>query len=271
MRDLNEKENVYKGKENVKEEEQDTQEKEDFEQIRELIRQRTLARKKKRQKQLMWHAVLCSAVVIILLTASVAIFKTILGNQEAENTENVVTKRIEQAPDFMEEFLTPNEYSRPGIALENINGIVVHYTANPGTTAQQNRSYFEGLAETKETKVSSHFIIGLAGEIIQCIPLDEIAYASNDRNFDTISIECCIDNQEGRFNEATYQSLVELTAWLMGQHDLAIDDVIRHYDVTGKNCPKYFVEHESAWDDFKSDVENHIEEYGVISISEKQK
>jgi len=30
--------------------------------------------------------------------------------------------------------------------------------------------------------------------------------------------------------------------------------VIRHYDITGKICPKYFVENEDAWKQFKSDV-----------------
>jgi len=119
------------------------------------------------------------------------------------------------------------------------------------------------LAEKKNTKASSHYIVGLSGEIIQCVPLDEIAYASNERNKDTISIECCIDNSEGKFNEKTYDAVVELTAWLVGEYDLKIDDIIRHYDVTGKLCPKYFVEHESAWEDFKLDVEKYIDINGV--------
>ncbi|MFR8755306.1 MAG: hypothetical protein ACLVG5_00555 [Clostridium sp.] len=38
---------------------------------------------------------------------------------------------------------------------------MVHYTANPGTTAQQNRDYFEGLKDSHETHASSHFVIGL--------------------------------------------------------------------------------------------------------------
>ena len=93
------------------------------------------------------------------------------------------------------------------------------------------------------THASSHFVIGLEGEIVQCIPCDEIAYASNDRNSDTIAIECCIPDDTGKFNDQTYQSLVQLVTWLMGRYDLGVEDVIRHYDVTGKNCPKYFVEH----------------------------
>ena len=30
--------------------------------------------------------------------------------------------------------------------------------------------------------------------------------------------------------------------------------MIRHYDITGKDCPKYFVENEAAWETFRSDV-----------------
>ena len=118
------------------------------------------------------------------------------------------------------QLLTPNPYSRPQKALEKVNGIVVHYTANPGTSARQNRDYFNGLAETKKTKASSHFVIGLEGEIVQCIPCNEISYASNNRNSDTISIECCIEDETGKFNDSTYQSLIELTTWLMGRYDL---------------------------------------------------
>ena len=36
--------------------------------------------------------------------------------------------------------------------------------------------------------------------------------------------------------------------------DLNENDVIRHYDVTGKACPKYFVDHEDAWKQFRKDV-----------------
>jgi N-acetylmuramoyl-L-alanine amidase CwlA len=143
---------------------------------------------------------------------------------------------------------------------------VIHYTANPGSTARQNRDYFAGLAESHETSASSHFVIGLQGEIVQCIPCNEIAYASNERNGDTIAIECCIEDESGKFNSDTYRSLVELTSWLIGRYDLCVEDVIRHYDVTGKNCPKYFVEHENAWEDFKNDIISYIDENGVEKV-----
>ena len=162
------------------------------------------------------------------------------------------------APPFDVELLDINEYSRPGIPLEEIKGIVIHYTANPGSTAQNNRDYFEGLKDSHETKVSSHFVVGIEGEIIQCIPSSEIAYASNSRNSDTLSIECCHTDETGKFTEATYTSLVRLTGWLCYRFNLTSQDVIRHYDVTGKICPKYFVDHPAAWEQFKADVGEQI-------------
>ena len=144
--------------------------------------------------------------------------------------------------------------------LEEVTGIVIHYVGNPGTTAQQNRDYFESLAETGETSASSHYVVGLDGEIIQCIPLNEVAYASRQRNKDTISIEVCHPTSEGWFNSETYEALIELVAWLVVEYDLEIEEVIRHYDVTGKICPKYYVENEKAWTDFLMDLENYINE-----------
>ena len=93
---------------------------------------------------------------------------------------------------------------------------------------------------------------------MQCVPTWEVAYASNSRNNDTVSIECCHPDETGKFNEETYKSMVRLTAWLCKKFDLDSKDVIRHYDVTEKNCPKYFVENEDAWNQFRADVQEAI-------------
>ena len=153
-------------------------------------------------------------------------------------------------PDWIVQDILPiNEYSRPGIALSEVNGVVVHYTGNPGTTAEQNRSYYKNLAETKETYASSHFVIGMDGKIIQCVPLDEIAYCSNQRNNDTISIECCHSDDTGQFSQDTLDALVQLLNWLIKTYELGRDDILRHYDVIGKECPYYFVKHPDTWEE----------------------
>ena len=156
--------------------------------------------------------------------------------------------QAEGAPFIDVELLTPNSYSRPQISMEQVNYIAIHYTANPGSTAVSNRNYFENLATTQDNKVSSHFVIGLEGEVVQCIPTSEISYATNSRNVDTISIECCHPDETGQFNTATYDSAVKLTAWLCTRFGLTSDQVIRHYDVTGKDCPKYYVENTRCMD-----------------------
>lgn len=162
-------------------------------------------------------------------------------------------------PDIDVELLTVNPYSRPGTEANKITGIVIHYTANPGSSAMENRDYFESLKDTHENKVSSNFVVGLDGEIVQCVPTWEVAYASNSRNSDTVSIECCHPDETGEFNDATYRSMVQLTAWLCLKFGLDENDVIRHYDVTGKNCPKYFVENEEAWKAFREDIKQALE------------
>ena len=198
-------------------------------------------------------SVLLILILLLLVFQEQKQRQTAVSHTVFEKKDSVLKK-----PSIEEDFLSPNEFSRPGVSLEKVQGVVIHYTANPGTTARQNRDYFEGLSQTGTTYASSHFIIGLGGEIIQCIPLSEIAYASNDRNHDTISIECCIPDETGRFTESTYQTLVELTVWLVKKYDLEVEDVIRHYDVTGKNCPKYFVENGVAWRQFKEDVSRKL-------------
>lgn len=157
-------------------------------------------------------------------------------------------------PEWSEDFLTVNEYSRPGDPLKEVNNIFVHYTANPGTSAAQNRSYFEQLKDTHERGASAHFIIGYEGEIIQCVPLDEVAYAVQTRNEDSISIECCYKAKNGSFTQETYDSLIQLLAWLTKAYGLEEEDILRHYDCGGKKCPIYYTEHEDAWEQLKKDV-----------------
>ncbi len=162
-----------------------------------------------------------------------------------------------ELPDYVEEQLIPvNEWSRPGDELKDIRGVVIHYVGNPGTTAHANRNYFASLSNGAEgTYASSHFVVGLEGEVVQCVPLTEIAYATKERNVDTVSIEVCHPDDTGEFSQVTYDRAVELTAWLCREFRLDPEtEVIRHYDVTGKICPKYYVEHPEAWDAFRADV-----------------
>ena len=208
-------------------------------------------RRKQERTRRMIVGGLAAVIGIAVIVTAVLVTKKLTGRKQVDPADVAVPEYVNV------NLLTPNEYSRPQIPLEKVNGIVVHYVANPCSTALENRNYFEGLKDqtgSKTTSVSSHFVIGLEGEVVQCVPLNEVAYASNNRNSDTISIECCHPDDSGEFTSATYESLVRLTRWLMEEYGLDTSQVIRHYDVTGKLCPKAFVERPEAWEQFQADL-----------------
>lgn len=214
---------------------------------------------KRQKKQLIFEVIILALATVGAITILTFIGRGVVSVISSKLERKVVTEQ----PPLDVELLSINDYSRPGVALDQVNAIVVHYTANPGTTAIQNRNYFDGLKDSHKTMVSSHFIVGLEGEIVQCIPTTEVSYASNERNNDTISIECCHMDKTGEFEPETYESLVQLTAFLLGKFDLTTDNVIRHYDITGKKCPLYYVNNDDAWRQFLADVNTYIDKHGV--------
>ncbi len=219
---------------------------------------------RRKLKVLFISTIIIIAIIGIIVAAEKILEKNNTGIKEiidniAQKEETTTEDPFLLSDEVIKNYLTPNEYSRPGKELKEVNAIVVHYVGNPGTTAAQNRSYFENLKDTHATSASSHYIIGLEGEIIQCVPLNEISYASNNRNKDTIAIECCHPDETGQFTTATYKSLVKLVAALCRTYNLDPETgIIRHYDVTGKYCPLYYVNHEDEWYGFKLDVKAEL-------------
>lgn len=236
------------------------------------------ARKKKRRRQVFIARFVCAFFIFIFIgLVTFGIHSLVTKDEDSKvgglaqtigdffqkgnnwTIEDMFGMLEEEGISCTQDFLTLNDYSRPGGELKKVKNIFVHYTANPGTSAAQNRSYFENLAETHETSASSHFIIGYEGEIVQCIPLGEIAYAVAGRNDDSISIECCYIDESGEFTEKTYETLVHFSALLLEKYGLKSKDLMRHYDDNGKICPKYYVENEDAWWQFVEDVKVYQE------------
>lgn len=159
-------------------------------------------------------------------------------------------------------FLT--NHNRPQFKLKKLKGIVIHWTANTGkgANAVANRNYFN----STDRAASAHFIVD-DRQIVQCIPENEVAYhvgASTYKtagqkikegaygpNYFLIGIEMCV-NRDGNWNK-TYQNTVELAAYLIKKYKLSIKDLYRHYDITGKDCPKMMV-NEKEWAKFKNAV-----------------
>jgi N-acetylmuramoyl-L-alanine amidase CwlA len=170
--------------------------------------------------------------------------------------------------EIQDKLLTINSYSRSGEKQGTITNIVIHWVGNANSTALANRNYFENLKNSHKTYASAHYIIGLNGEIIRCIPDNEVAFHSGSysMNRKSIGIENCHPDWEGKFNDNTYNSLVELCANLCKQYNIGINNIIRHYDVTGKSCPKYYVEHNDAWQQLKQDIQNKINGGSVTPV-----
>jgi N-acetylmuramoyl-L-alanine amidase len=171
---------------------------------------------------------------------------------------------------IQERILTMNKYSRPGTPLRAVKGIVIHWVANPKTSAEQNRNYFESLKTGKDNRyASAHFIVGLEGEVVQCLLESEVGYHAGAQKYTdralrelsaypnncTIGIELCHTNWEGEFTDKTILAARELIRELCERYNLGRNNVYRHFDITGKDCPRYFVEHEDQWVNFLENLE----------------
>ena len=228
-----------------------------------MSNKRIYRRRKRRRlsKRGRYAAIVGIAALVLFITLLV-----VAGTRRQKAEKQTVSEKTYPDITFDVRFLDPNPFSRPQLALKKVHAIVVHYTSNPGVDAVANRNYFNNLPKANERKqkktyASSHFVIGLDGTIVQCIPLEEMAYASNDRNSDTVSIECCHKKENGKFTAQTQAALIQLCTYLCIKFDLTEENLIRHYDVTGKICPKYFVEHPDAWETFKKDVGMELKKY----------
>lgn len=138
---------------------------------------------------------------------------------------------------------------------EKIKYLVVHYTAGDGDTAKNNAKYFSGAARG----ASAHYFID-ENEIWQSVREEDTAWHCGGkkyyhplcRNDNSIGIEMCSykDNNGYHIASETLDRAVMLIRELMKKYNIATENVVRHYDVTHKNCPAPLVE-EAEWQEFK--------------------
>lgn len=152
-------------------------------------------------------------------------------------------------------------YYTSGRSLNSIKYIVIHYTANNGDTARGNAKYFA----RESVGASANYFVD-PNEVI-CSVKDEYAawhcggsLESSHHplrgictNKNSIGVELCsiIQNGKYEFKPETVKLAVKFVKELMAKYNIDIDHVVRHYDVTGKNCPAPFVENETRWKQFK--------------------
>lgn len=238
----------YEGPETEKQEEESGEEALRL-QIQENRRQRNLEIHRRRRRRLMLLAVAAGGVLTLagLFFGLRALWDS--APEPSPPNGGVDISHIVY-PQWIDQEFIENPEARTGEPLPAVRDLAIHYVGNPGSSAKGNRNYFN----SEGVEVCSHFIVGLDGEVLQCLPLNERSVATNQRNGDTISIEVCHPDETGRFSDVTYDSLIRLAAWLCEQFDLTEENLIRHYDASGKLCPLYYVQHEDAWLQLKRDV-----------------
>lgn len=156
-------------------------------------------------------------------------------------------------------------------SYSSIKYIVLHYTANDGDKAENNAKYFQ---TAHKPASSAHYFVD-DNTIVQSVPDNYVAYAvGGNRYFDiektgggklykkvtnanSISIEMCGTKRDGKgtASETTMQNAAAFCLELMKKYNIDIDHVVRHFDVTGKHCPMYFM-NDVAWEGFEDRIRN---------------
>jgi len=180
--------------------------------------------------------------------------------------------------------LLPIGPARPGLALDNVLAIVLHWPAVPGQHAKAIRDYWA--SPDNAAGASAHCAIDQDGTIVQTVPWYERAYHVGSSQVDpasgriytdlardlfgdwalypqrtspnhcTVGIEMCHVDAAGAYTHETVAAAVELCAYLCKQYHLEPGKrIIRHIDVVGwKRCPAWYIDHPAHLDAFRAAV-----------------
>ena len=149
-------------------------------------------------------------------------------------------------------------------STNDIKYIVIHYTGNDGDTDENNGKYFA----REVVQVSSHYFVD-DDSVTQSVPDNYIAWHCGTkktykhkecRNANSIGIEICDDVKNGTIypSTKTIENAIELTEMLMEKYNVPKENVIRHYDVTGKLCPAYWSGNTANNNKWKSEFWNKL-------------
>ena len=150
-----------------------------------------------------------------------------------------------------------------------IKYIVIHYTGNDGDSDEGNAAYFAN----NVVKASAHYFVD-DDSVTRSVPDLNIAWAVGGTkwadcdktgggsmygiitNANSISIELCDEVKNGAYgaSEKTLERAAELCRALMRNYKIPVENVYRHFDVTGKHCPVYMMG-KKEWAKFKARLE----------------
>ena len=185
------------------------------------------------------------------------------------------------------DFIPYNVFSRPGEKCSPM-GIAIHWPEWPGASAQRVRDYFAGLAnqdpDNPDARYASTQFTLDSKEIIQLMPLKEKAYHVGKwppegytrftwryfkkrhrypkPNRYLLGVEVSHKDATGEWDVKTLYNLMELCTYLCiiyGWDPTSLLHITTHHEITGKACPKWFVDHPDKLEYFRIQVKKHVE------------
>lgn len=163
--------------------------------------------------------------------------------------------------------------TRADRALSSIRWIVVHYTGCEGSAAMLASSMAR-----PNRKAGTHFFVD-ENQIVQSIDIGKSAwhigdgrpvpsYAGYDHakslglrglgctNASSIAVDICATKTSGAWEHRGERRAAALVKELMRLYTIPLDRVVRHYDCTGKPCPRPFTDDPARWEEFKKLLED---------------
>lgn len=142
----------------------------------------------------------------------------------------------------------------------DIGYIVIHYTGNEGDTAKNNADYF---AREEGLGASAHYFVD-ESSVWRSVADKDVAWHCGAkrylspfcRNANSIGVEICMLDKQGKVRQGSIDRAAELVRTLMAQYGIPVNRVLRHFDVTGKNCPAPMVSSAKLWAEFKKYLED---------------
>jgi len=164
--------------------------------------------------------------------------------------------------------------NNPNRKVQALKAFAFHYTANysKGANAIANRNYF---ANHPNAEASANYVID-DYNVVECIAPGFVAWHAGGSSYTdyakknfmlngavrpndfTVGFEMCV-NSDSDWNK-TVENTIEFAAQLAIKLGVPNIELIRHYDVTGKNCPAMYVKDTAAWEQFKQRLKNRIAE-----------
>lgn len=168
--------------------------------------------------------------------------------------------------DIKKDFLRAGHRLRPGGSFQKTS-VTIHSTGNPTSTPEGERKWLDN--GTNKRDAAWHYVIG-EGIVIQAIPESETAWHCGKAEGNNHSIGIEIVESGDRLK--VLNTAAEFVADLLKRYGWGIDRLKRHYDWTGKNCPRIlidntYIKNNLDWQWFLKTIEALLEGGEVVEQS----